>query len=62
MLHTFLAEDLTPARAELDADEFIEVITVDLDAAVEMISTGEIKDAKTVCGLLMAQRIVNGCR
>lgn len=58
MLHTFLAEDLTPARAETDEDEFIEVVTYDLNDAVEMIRTGEIKDAKTVCGLLMAQRVV----
>jgi len=58
MLHTFLAEDLTPAESELDKDEFVEAITVELDKAVEMIRTGEIKDAKTVCGLLMAQRIV----
>lgn len=62
MLHTFLAEDLTPKRADMDADEFIEVVTVELEDAVEMIRSGEIKDAKTVCGLLMAQRIVMGCK
>lgn len=60
MLHTFLAEDLTPAKAELDEDEFVEVITVELDEAAEMIRTGEIKDAKTVCGLLMAQKLAGG--
>jgi ADP-ribose pyrophosphatase len=59
MLHTFLAEDLTPAQAPSDEDEFLEVITVNLDEAARMIQTGEIRDAKTVCGLLMAQRIVN---
>ncbi|HOK55166.1 MAG TPA: NUDIX hydrolase [Armatimonadota bacterium] len=60
MMHTFLAEDLTPAKSETDEDEFLEVITVELEDAVDMILTGEIKDAKTVCGLLMAQRIING--
>ncbi|MBI2842366.1 MAG: NUDIX hydrolase [Armatimonadetes bacterium] len=58
MLHTFLAEDLTPMQAERDEDEFIEVVVLDLDEAAQMIRRGEIKDAKTVCGLLMAQRIV----
>lgn len=58
MLHTFLAEDLSPAGAEADEDEFIEVMTIELEDAVEMIRSGEIKDAKTVCGLLMAQRLV----
>lgn len=57
MLHTFLAEDLTPAKAQQDEDEFVEVVTVELEDAVEMITTGEVKDAKTVCGLLMAQRL-----
>jgi ADP-ribose pyrophosphatase len=61
MLHTYLAEDLTPARAETDEDEFIEAVTIELEYAVDMIRSGEIKDAKTVCGLLMAQRILNKC-
>ncbi len=58
MLHTFLARDLSPVSADNDEDEFLEVITVPLSRAVDMIRTGEIKDAKTVCGLLMAQRIL----
>lgn len=58
MLHTFLAEDLTSAQADHDEDEFLEVIEVELAAAAKMIRTGEIKDAKSVCGILMAQRLV----
>jgi len=58
MLHTFLARDLSPADGRADSDEFLEVVTVPLAEAVDMIRTGEIKDAKTVCGLLMAQRIL----
>jgi ADP-ribose pyrophosphatase len=53
-LHTYLAEDLTPAVEEQDDDEFIEVITVTLDEAVEMIRTGDIADAKSICGILLA--------
>ncbi len=60
MMHTFLATELTPASAELDDDEFVEIVTVKLENAVDMIQRGEIEDAKTVCGLLMAQRIMNG--
>lgn len=59
MLHTFLAEDLKPAKAQHDADEFIEIVEMKLDEAVEMIRSGEIKDAKTICGVLMANRLVN---
>lgn len=59
MLYTYLAEDLAKAEAEKDADEFIELVEVSIDQAVDMIRTGEIKDAKSICGILMAQRILS---
>ena len=58
-LHTFLAEDLVKKCAESDADEFIEVVEVPLSDAVDLIRSGEIKDAKTICGIMMAQRILS---
>lgn len=62
MLHTFLAESLAKApTSNPDADEFIEVVEVPLAEAVEKIVTGEIKDAKSICGILMAQRFL-ACR
>jgi ADP-ribose pyrophosphatase len=59
MLHTFLAEDLEVASAEADADEFMEIVEVAVDDAVDLICSGGIKDAKTICGVLMAQRILS---
>jgi len=56
MLHTFLARKLTRAHAEHDADEFIEVVEAPIDEAVQFIESGQIKDAKTICGILMALR------
>lgn len=61
MLHTFLAEDLERVGENRDADEFIEVVTINLRDAVEMIRGGDIIDAKTVCGLLLASRVVKEC-
>ena len=59
MLHTFLAEDLVRVESPgHDADEFIEVVEVPLYEAVEKITSGEIKDAKSICGILMAQRFL----
>jgi ADP-ribose pyrophosphatase len=59
MLHTFLARGLVKASAHRDADEFIEVVEVPLDEAVELIRAGTIKDAKTICGVLMALRVIS---
>jgi len=56
MLHTYLATNLEKDIAAPEADEFLEIVSVKLDDAVAMIETGEIKDAKSICGLLMAYR------
>lgn len=56
MLHTYLARGLEPVNADKDADEFIEVVEAPLPDALEMIRTGEIRDAKTICGILMAAK------
>jgi ADP-ribose pyrophosphatase len=56
MLHCFLALDLTPAAGRPELDEQIEVQMIGLDEAEAMAARGEIEDAKTLCGLLMARR------
>ncbi len=58
-LHCFLAEDLSPAPGRADADERIEVVPISLDRALELIDGGEIRDAKSVAGLLLAARRLN---
>ena len=60
-LHTFLAEDLEQRYLDSDSDEFLEIVTIDLQDAVEMIRQGEIADAKSICGLLLASRIFKVC-
>lgn len=50
-IHLFLAQHLTPAKQNLDPDEFIEVHSVPLDQVNRMIIEGEIEDAKTIAGL-----------
>ena len=37
-----------------DEDEFIEVLRYPLEAAVEMVRDGRIKDAKTIIAVMMA--------
>lgn len=54
-IHIFLASGLRPARQALDADEVIAVHRFDLAEAAAMIARGEIQDAKSICGLLLAR-------
>lgn len=53
-IHLFLATGLTRGEAKREADEFIEVETVALSSALEMIESGAINDAKTALGILFA--------
>ena len=50
----YLATELTPTAQKLDEDELIEIVRVPIDRALQMISDGEIEDAKTIIGLLLA--------
>jgi ADP-ribose pyrophosphatase len=53
-IHLFLARELTPSRQKLDRDEVLEVHPMPLQHVLTMISNGEINDAKTIAGILLA--------
>lgn len=53
-IHIFLARELQPAAQNLDADEVIQVQEVEFQTALGMIGSGEIQDAKSIAGLLIA--------
>lgn len=57
IIHLFLATELAPGSTNHDLDESIEVVTLPLEQAWEMIQTGQIRDAKTIVGLLMARTL-----
>ena len=50
----YLATELTPTAQRLDDDELIEIVRLPIERALQMISDGEIEDAKTIIGLLLA--------
>lgn len=50
----YLATDLTETAQNLEDDEAVEVVRLPLSRALEMISDGEIEDAKTIIGLMLA--------
>jgi ADP-ribose pyrophosphatase len=53
-IHLFLATDLAPSPLDADLDEAVEVVRMPLSEALGLISTGEIHDAKSIIGLLIA--------
>ncbi|MCL6560366.1 MAG: NUDIX hydrolase [Firmicutes bacterium] len=56
-LHLFLATGLTLKKQNLDEDEFIDVVPVPFKRALEMIWAGEIRDAKSVAGILAVHNL-----
>jgi ADP-ribose pyrophosphatase len=52
----FLARDLAEGASKTESDEKIQVVKVPLHEAVEMAQRGEITDAKSIIGLLLAKR------
>ena len=50
----YLATDLKETAQRLEDDEQVEIVRVSLTRAFEMISDGEIEDAKTIIGLMLA--------
>jgi len=53
-LYLYLATDLTFTKQNPDEGEIIECFEYNLDEVFEMIKTGEISDAKTICALTRA--------
>lgn len=58
----YLAEGLTQGETEPDEDEFLGLVRMPLDEAVAMVMRGEIRDGKTVAGLLMAKAVLGSRR
>jgi ADP-ribose pyrophosphatase len=52
-IHIFLATGLRSVKQKLEDDEVLQLQPVTFDTALEMITKGEIQDAKTIAGLLL---------
>lgn len=50
----YLATELSQGEQALEEDEILEVVRLPLADALEMITSGEIQDAKTIIGLMLA--------
>ncbi len=59
VLHLFLARDLDHTTTDHEEDELIEVHWLHFEEAVRMVMNNEIRDAKTVAGLLKTREILS---
>ena len=50
----YLATDLRETKQQLEDDEIVEVVRIPFGQALSMITTGEIEDAKTIIGVMLA--------
>ena len=50
----YLATGLSETQQRLEEDELIEIVRMPLSQALNMITSGEIEDAKTIIGLMLA--------
>lgn len=57
LMYLYLAEGLSPATANPDEDEEIAVERLPLAEACLLIRTGEIRDAKSIAGILLARDV-----
>ena len=53
LMHVYVARGLSPATADGDADEVLRPVRVSLDAALRLVRTRKIRDAKSIAGLLI---------
>src|SRR5438046_9798123 len=50
----YLATEMTETAQRLEDDEILEVVRLPIEQALRMITDGEIEDAKTIIGLMLA--------
>lgn len=55
-LHIYICKDLTAGEKHLDRDECIDLKWFEADELVDLIMKGEIKDSKTIIGILFARQ------
>ena len=58
MIYTWIATGLHQTQMHLDADEFLTPDRVPLEKAYQMVMSGEIKDGKTIAGILKLKALV----
>ncbi|MDK2835415.1 MAG: ADP-ribose pyrophosphatase [Thermosediminibacterales bacterium] len=58
IIHLFLAQDLKKHQSSHDEDEFLEIVEVPFKTVLDMIYKGEIRDGKTILGVLITEKLL----
>ena len=58
VIHMYYARGLSQGPQELDEDEFLDVIRIPLSKAVDMVHSGQLKDAKTQSAILKTEYVI----
>jgi ADP-ribose pyrophosphatase len=53
LMHVYVAQGLSPASADGDADEILKPVRMPIGTALKMIQAKKIRDAKSIAGLLI---------
>ena len=59
IIYLYLATGLSFENQDLDEDEFLNVEKIKFQTLVDMCLSGEIKDAKTICAVMKADKLLN---
>ena len=58
ILYIYMARELTRGKIHLDDNEFLDVVKMPLEDAVDMVMRGELYDAKTIIAILKAKKLL----
>lgn len=60
VIHVYLARELTAGKPQNDVDEVLDIFTMSLPEAMEVMRRGEITDGKTMIALFWAEKHLSG--
>lgn len=58
----FLVQEFKEKRSKPEADEFLHILKIPFIKCIQMIDSGEISDAKSIIGILLAQDYLRSCK
>lgn len=60
ILYIYFATDLESGETDFDENEAIDIVLIPFADAVSLVKSGEIMDAKTITGILLAENLMTG--